>query len=298
MYLLVFVTLIISLLGLYTQVLAVEVSRVASQQSAIAGAMISWHNAAMSMAGSIVKTDQYAYNTSTFGQLASNGCSLTDSAITWTFVTGGLKQCPSPLTYPCPANDANSCQDLGPNKTIQANPVNGTILPGVGTITDSAGGNCTAGLCYISYCQTVAGCNPYLTGPVHLSSDYNVGNYEFYSLLYQDPINLSDVVVTFVTPNTTGANSGFLTLANGNQIALTSGDLVKQLQNAGGKRYLYGTISSLLNTQPVINVKSVVGGQGTPTGSFTYNLPGNFKCTATPCPLDAAIAVVSSPDGL
>ncbi len=286
MYLLAFVTLIISLLGMYTQVLAIEVARVASQQTSIAGAMLTWHKAAVSMAAKIVDTNQYRY-----APLASNsyGCSLTDKAYLPSFLTllpnagGNFARCPTPLTTPCPANGSpGTC-----TSSLTVNPPSQQVnVFGSGTITDAA--NCASGLCNLT-----------LSEPVHLPADYNTSNasgYQFYSALYQT--GGTDVVVTFVAPPLyTGNSTGFLTLANGSQIAVTSGDLMKQLQLAGGKEYMFGHISSSPSAT-MVQITSIRDTSTLTPINLSFPLPGTFSCTATPCPLDGAIAVVSSPDGL
>jgi hypothetical protein len=67
MYLLVFITLVISLIGIYTQVLSLQAARLAAGQSAIAQAMIRWHETAIQQ----VRTAQITTIPGT------NGCDLT-----------------------------------------------------------------------------------------------------------------------------------------------------------------------------------------------------------------------------
>ena len=57
MYLLVFVTLVISLIGLYGQVLSLQAARLAAGQSAIAQAMIRWHSIAIQQARTTPNSD-------------------------------------------------------------------------------------------------------------------------------------------------------------------------------------------------------------------------------------------------
>ena len=54
MYLLTFTFLVIGMLGIYTQVAAIEAARLYQSQSGIGQAMLTWHKAAMSLAGNVV----------------------------------------------------------------------------------------------------------------------------------------------------------------------------------------------------------------------------------------------------
>ncbi len=54
MYLLTFAFLIIGMLGIYTQVLAVQTARLAASQTGIAQAMTDWHGAALSLANNVI----------------------------------------------------------------------------------------------------------------------------------------------------------------------------------------------------------------------------------------------------
>lgn len=68
MYLLVFVTLVIGLLGVYGQILTVQTARVAAGQIGFAQTIQDWHAGAVSMAASVLKGGYAPDN---------NGCSLT-----------------------------------------------------------------------------------------------------------------------------------------------------------------------------------------------------------------------------
>ena len=57
MYLLVFVTLVIGLVGIYAQVLSLQAARIASSINALGTNMVEWHLAAISMGGSILQTN-------------------------------------------------------------------------------------------------------------------------------------------------------------------------------------------------------------------------------------------------
>lgn len=85
MYLLVFITLIIGLVGIYAQVVSLEAARIASNMTGLAKNMIIWHSAAISMGASIVDTGSFTS--------ASSPCSLTYTLPTAVSVV----QCPAPL---------------------------------------------------------------------------------------------------------------------------------------------------------------------------------------------------------
>lgn len=85
MYLLAIVMLIIGTLSLYAQVLTVEAARIASRQTFMAQAMMTWHQAAVSMASAIITTGTY-----------TAPCSLT-----YTLPLGStISQCLPPLGVP------------------------------------------------------------------------------------------------------------------------------------------------------------------------------------------------------
>jgi len=67
MYLLTFSFLVIGMIGIYTQVYALEVARLYQNQTSIGQAMIGWHEAAVSLAENVVKPAAFV----------PEGCSLT-----------------------------------------------------------------------------------------------------------------------------------------------------------------------------------------------------------------------------
>jgi len=81
MYLLTFTFLVIGVLGIYTQVAAVEAARLAQNQSSIGQAMLTWHKAAMSLAGNILNPATGATGTTGVpgpgDAIGTPGCSLT-----------------------------------------------------------------------------------------------------------------------------------------------------------------------------------------------------------------------------
>jgi hypothetical protein len=83
MYLLVFTTLIVSLIGLYAQISALETGRMYARQNGIGKAMLLWQTAAMSMAANIIKVNGFV---PTVG-----GCSLGDD-----LPVGSPARCPKP----------------------------------------------------------------------------------------------------------------------------------------------------------------------------------------------------------
>ncbi|MER2520595.1 MAG: hypothetical protein ABTQ34_07900 [Bdellovibrionales bacterium] len=81
MYLLVFVTLVIGLIGIYGQILTAQTARIAAGQTGFAQTMQDWHVGAVSMAVSVLKGG--------YSPVAT-GCSLTDVTLPG---SGGL--CPN-----------------------------------------------------------------------------------------------------------------------------------------------------------------------------------------------------------
>ncbi len=282
MYLLVFTTLVISLLGIYTQVLAVEVARLAAQQSGVGAAMLTWHSAAVSMAASILDTNQYDYvHADVPAGLTYSFCSLGFNApdVTIGTTTDALHRCTSPTkTYF--AAGAGTAPSLANGNYAN---VTGSVCAGNGVITSSGTPTPPWQLCQISHLNLPLG--PTTIEPVHLPADFQTGNYQFYSVLFKSGV---DLVVTFVPKAavTTTNPAGLLTLPNGAQIGLTSSDLLHQIGLASQGRYLYGYVSgSTLYVGYGANNTSV-------PGAFTYTLPAALNNT------DGAVAIVSSPDGL
>lgn len=262
MYLLVFVTLVVSLMSLYTQVMAIDIGRIAAQQKNLAQEMMEWHTAAVSMAASIVETNSggptglgASYNAASVSPTA--GCSLSPKVP----ATGITTFCPGPINP----------------STHTA--INGGTTTSTGTILDAA--NTFRFVCIYhpltsSYCAGTTGAGN--SGAIHLSASYSVSNYQFYSFLYRDAVG-SDYVVTYVPPATvSGANpTGYLTLANGNVVGFTSGDLRQQLLNADPGHLSSG--SGIVKSNVLV------------TSVFSYTLPTGAVPTGS-------IALISSADGI
>lgn len=68
MYLLVFVLLMLSILGVYTEIYIVQASRLSANQIGVAQAMLDWHGAAVRLVGA---------NSSSIGGSGADGCLLT-----------------------------------------------------------------------------------------------------------------------------------------------------------------------------------------------------------------------------
>ncbi|MFY9288870.1 MAG: hypothetical protein WAO98_10265 [Alphaproteobacteria bacterium] len=109
MYLLVFVTLVISMIGVYVQVLSLQTARIAAQQNGIAQAMLAWHSAATSMAGSIIRTNNAAY-----AAVAATGCGLTFN------IPAGATyaRCPTPRNGLTALNAWGTLTDGGTNPNL------------------------------------------------------------------------------------------------------------------------------------------------------------------------------------
>ena len=226
MYLVVFATLAIAILGTYTQVLAVEVARIAANQTSTASAMLAWHTAAVSMASSIVKTNS---STSTPAGLFSSanypsGCSLSADKTG----SNAFHVCPPPI------NISNST----------ATATQGSVT---NSLSNASGTSFSANMIY----NTTQ--SPNAPECVHLpnaqsngttcTTTFDVKHYEFYSVLFQDSTTGINYVVTFASAPTTGnaSTTNYLTLASGTQISLTASDLLTQLKNKRLPSFSFGT---------------------------------------------------------
>lgn len=220
MYLLVFVTLIISLIGLYTQILAVQTARLFANQNGVGRAMLQWQAAAISMAASIVNTNRTGY-----AAYGLTGCSLSND-------TTGLALCPPPSNPPGSGTPVVSLSTGNPQA--------------FGTITDGAN---------LNTIYNIASTAPDKRELVRLPTDFNRGTYRFYSILYNTAGNAltgENIVITFVPPAAINAScpvANFLCLpgpaaANPSQIGLTSADLMQQLENTRISRVTYGTVNA------------------------------------------------------
>jgi len=209
-YLVVFVTLVIAVLGTYTQVLAVEAARIASQQTSTAQAMLAWHTASISMATSVIQDSNYVTS------YASAGCSLSIDHTTT------IATCPPPVHVGLPT---------------QTN----------GTVTNSLAGVTTSSFntnMYFNHITNVRDCvhlpNTRFNGSACITT-FDAKHYEFYSLLFRDSSTGVDYVVTYAAPATAGSAGSSLVLASGTQISLTGSDLFTQLRNMHVSSLSYGT---------------------------------------------------------
>jgi hypothetical protein len=251
MYLLVVTTFLIAIIGIYAQVAALQTARMAAGQSSIGQAMLQWHTAGISMASSIIKTNTIL--PTTYASMATAGC-----YVSYVKPTGAssLSFCPSPEN---PIGTAvNSPQATGGTITKNGSP---TVLNKI-----ALNGN---------------------TVPVHLDSNYNYNNYQFYSLLFQATAGQNigqNFVLTFVPmPSPSGSLSPAsipLTLATNTQIGLTSGDLLRQLSNTNISNFSYGTINATSIPYTVV------------TAGTTYVLPAGFTFNNA----NGAPAIITSPD--
>jgi hypothetical protein len=257
MFLVVFATIVIALLGTYTQVLGVEIARIAAAQTSFARAMLSWHTAAMSMAASVIDTNS-AYNTTNY----PSGCALTNDKSS---SLSSFHYCPGPI------NSAVSASPIETNGTVTgalSSPPYATNL-----IYDSVSKRTECVHLPTTTCSASDPSTGNCTGTC--TTTFDAKSYEFYSVLYHN--GGSDYVVTFASaPNTAGVQgSNYLTLAGGKQVSLTASDLLKQLRNVGLSNFTYGTVTNSVLT----------------AGSLQYTLP-----TAANIP-SGAIALIGFPDG-
>ncbi|HEU0117112.1 MAG TPA: hypothetical protein VFR09_00640 [Alphaproteobacteria bacterium] len=221
MNLLVIVTLLISIIGLYVQVLGLQAARLYSHQTGVAQAMATWHAGAVSMAASIVRTG-VAY--------PAAGCSLTYTVIPG--APGGFAVCPAPtgLTQGTVTNDSAT---VGiPNLVLNKSTSNKECVHVPATCTASTPPNCTT-------CSAI----------------FDTTNHQFYSLLYKS--NNQDYVITVVPAASVSATNpnGYISMARGNQIALTTSDLLQQLKHSTIPNSSFGTVSSTyVLTTPLITI--------------------------------------------
>jgi hypothetical protein len=206
MYLLVFITLVISLIGLYTQTFALQTARMMSHQTGFANAMLAWQAAAVSMGASIAKTQP----------LYTSACSLT-------YLTLPKPNPFYPDGCPTPINLTTGFEVNTVPSTATAGTINNPTTLTTGSLN--------------SIYNTKTDKNE----QVHLPKDYDPKTYQFYSILYQVPPN-QNYVVTFATQPTAGPSSGFITLPSGFQLGISLSDLYQQMQNTGAPNFTYGVI--------------------------------------------------------
>lgn len=251
MYLLVIVTVVIGILGLYAQILSLQAARIAESRFGLAAAMSTWHSAAVSMGGSIVDTGQFPPG--------SVACSLTYDIPPPPFGGSTMSWCPAPTG----TGDA------------------------YGTVTSS---NVPGALpsCPFNYIYNKKAGDKEC---VHLPADFQIAQYQFYSVLYLDA-NGQAYVVTFVpspTPSSTNPAPGFLSLPPnlGTYTSFTMSDLIHQLQVSGLAPYSFGPVASTATTSTLMS-------GGLMTGSFQYSMP---LFGGKPVLNNGAVAIVSATAG-
>lgn len=264
MYLLTFVTLLIGIIGIYTQVIAVQTIRFSQQQTGIAPTMMTWHAAAISMAQSIILTNNAAYG--------GTACSLT-----YSYTTASIARCPSPKSPPNTGGDINTYGTVTDNSAVPVpyrinNPKNNLKI--------------CAGL--PSICSTPAGYDG-TTDCTACTANYDTVNYQFDSILYQQ--NNQNYVITFIPkPVTSAANPqpGFLVgIPSGILLSMTIADVMRQFKNTTSVSYNFGYISSDGATYTKINAGG--GCNGVPC---TYTLPPAIFDSLG---LDGGFAVIGMP---
>jgi hypothetical protein len=312
MYLLVFTTLMIAIVGMYTQVLGLQAARFASGQSAAGSAMLQWHAAAVSMAASIIKTHAGVIAGKYPGLPVTGpgavGCSLTGyPPPNIPFAAAGFTVCPSPVFFGVPAIAQNGTVTTGggvPTLNLIAVPDAAPLVTGLNQCVNLAA-KCTkpsaySGNCTVSATSPSCGCTP-----AFCSSSFDIDYHQFYSVLYRDPTTNQDFVVTYVpAPIPTPANPppGYVSLVPvpgfvGGNLGLSVSDVLRQLNNAGAPNYSYGTFQGFPGT-------AVAPPQLATTGNV-YNLPfgvagGGFQnlCLGSAaCTANGSAAVIGTPDG-
>ncbi len=268
MYLLVFTTLVISLIGLYAQTLTVQAARFAAGQTTVAQAMLAWHATALAEAkyGTYVSFPLGPYTP------VPSGCSLVNSFFT---VDGGSN---------CPGNSAVT---ISIASVLPTNPTGG----GAVNLPDCASTlpNTNAPPCFTALPPGYKGGNGGSTQP-----------YTFYSMYYQPVGSTQNYVITFVPPpnpaqvggtpaliNLPGTvNSSFVPQA---KMGITMSDLYNQLRNSDTPTMSYGIVKNHLVTTPGLF-------NGTTTASASYPIPTDGCASPGGCTVpDGSIAIISSP---
>jgi|SRR5215469_804104 len=250
MYLLVFVTLAVSLVSVYAEVLAAQTSRLYAAQTGLAQQMVAWHTAAVSMAASIIDTNSVGY-----AAFANTGCSLS-----FRYSYGnGYSHCPSPLLGGVAVN-VNLGTGLGGVIMNPSLPLTQYIVPkGANTtqcvhLPNTSCATATGGGCGTNACTTT----------------FKAATYEFNSILFKN--NGVDYVVTFAAPATGTTN---LQLAGGNQISLSANDMLRQLNKLHISNYTYGLVNGA--TTNATTSYSIVPTAGVPSGSIALiSYPDGF----------------------
>ena len=265
MYLLTFVTLLIGIIGIYTNVIALQTAQSALKATGIAPAMLVWHGAAISMAQSILQTNSAGFTAA----IATTGCSLT---FTLPAAASGIARCPPPYNL------------------ATGVPVN-TAASGGGTVTDGASPP-SPNLIYdtknhYSSCVNLpSACS--LPSPLPPGADctactanYDTTNYQFYSVLYGTGIQ--NYVITYVLPpKITAANPapGFIAaLPSGTLMGYTSGDLLRQLKNTSDANYAFGY---LVDNGAGVTLKATGPADPLPASFSALSLNGGIALIGTP----------------
>jgi hypothetical protein len=239
MYLIVFVTLVIAILGTYTQVLSVQTARIISSQTNIAQTMIAWHTAAISMAESILDTQTYNLQTNALGQynssLQTNGCILSNDPIPG----ASILPCPSPMN-----GSQSQTTGLDSAGTISGGISVGSSSPSytVGRIWNSRGSQLNECVHLPNTSCTSTDVN---FGCISCTTTFDIKDYEFYSILYRTAstgnASGTDVVITYAAAP---AGNKYITLASGKQLSLTPANLIQQFRNIGNVTFSYGTVTN------------------------------------------------------
>lgn len=284
MYLLVFVTLMIAIIGTYSQVMGLQAARFSSSQSATASAMMQWHAAAVSMAASIVYTSG-AYP-GVAGGPGDLGCALTAN---FTLSGMNLVPCPSPIFYPGVGNGQN-----------------GTVTTGGSTPTLNFVANHKSNknecVRLSAVCAATDGNGCVVTTPGNCLTSYDITNHQFYSFLYRDSSVNQNFVVTFVPAPTISASNpapGYISMVNTNSgwtlSGLTISDLMRELNHAGEPNYGFGTFQNVTTTPQLVTSGPIYNlPKSDPAGvpHLCVGLTGTAACTA-----NGSVAIIGSPDG-
>ncbi len=267
MYVLTFAFVLIGIIAIYAQTVTLQVSRQAASLAGIAPAVAQWHTAAVSMARSIIQT-----NNATYSGVATTGCSLTYTLPPQT--TAVISQCPSPMkggaTVNSPASTGGTVTDGSSPPVLR---MTYFMVSGATTYiscVDLPSTTCTAPTTLPADCTTC-------------TTTYDTTHYQFYSILYKDSATTGNYVITFIPAATISATNpppGLIsTVVGSGYLPFTVGDVLRQLKSHPPSAYNFGNITDDGTTSKLT----------TSMGIFT--LPSSFENLN----LNGGIAIISAP---
>jgi hypothetical protein len=259
MYLLVFVTIVISLLGIYTQALTIQMARAASMQTSVADVMYQYHMQAVELARYTLDL-----HPTTGAAPGPTGCLLS-----------------STVNYA--ANPPVNCMALifGGTLDYPLTMYNTPILQALGLLD-----------CSQTTPRNSRPCIVPLGPPTLPLESINNELYTFSVVFYQPPGVPQGYILTFIPPPVISAANpapGFIQLTyNPTPLGVRMGDLMQQLKKSGLPPMNYG-IAMTINGNHYLVSHSI--SNGSVLSDLQYPLPANGCCTVP----DGSIGIISSP---